>query len=400
MKIGIACGGTGGHIFPGLATAEALRRRGHEVVLWLAGKSVEQSAVAGWDGPAVTVPFGGFRGLRSWRAPLVVLELLRAVRRCRRALRANRPDVLLAMGSYASLAPVWAARSLGVPVVLHEANAVPGRAIRFLARRAAAVAVAFDETRAHLEHPRLVVTGMPLRKSGQRSEIRDQGEEGRDQQLAIRNSPLRFLNPQRFTLLVMGGSGGAHSLNEKATGAVIRLHRAGQALQVIHLTGLADEEAVRRRYEEAGVVHAVFGFSHAMPEIYRRASLAVCRAGSSTCAELCRYGVAALLVPYPFATGQHQLANARALAAAGAAEVREEAELTADGLADYVAGAMAAPERLERLRRAARARERGDAAEALADLVERVGGGKVLEEEKHLPANHPARCGAGANGRE
>ncbi len=389
MKIGIACGGTGGHIFPGLATAEALRRRGHTVVLWLAGKNVEQAAVVGWEGKIVTVPFSGFGGIRSWRAPAVLWRLRRAIRQCTDTMRSDRPDVLLAMGSYASLAPVWAARRSAIPVVLHEANVIPGRAIRFLSSWAVAVAVGFEETRAHLCHSRLVVTGMPLRKRwkveggrGKMAEVRDQtAGSGQltisNQQSAINNSSLGWLQPQKFTLLVMGGSGGARSLNEKAAAAIIRLHRAGKILQVIHLTGPADELGVRGQYERAGVAHAVFGFFYDMPEIYRRTSLAICRSGASTCAELCRYGVAALLVPYPFATRQHQLANARVLASAGAADVRAESELTAEGLAEYIAGALDDPDRLTRLRQAARRREPGDAAEALAELVERVGQGIV-----------------------
>ncbi len=396
MKIGIACGGTGGHIFPGLATAEVLRSRGHAVVLWLAGKNVEQAAVAGWDGEIITVPFSGFGGIRSWRAPLVLWRLWRAIRQCKAALSSDRPDVLLAMGSYASLSPVWAASSLGVPVVLHEANVIPGRAIRFLSRRAAAVAVGFEETRDHLRHPCLVVTGMPLRKrwkveggrwrsDGGRRMVQEESGKGQAQggPLAadeiISNSPLQRLQPQIFTLLVMGGSGGAHSLNGMASAAIIRLHRAGKILQVIQLTGPVDEPVVRGQYEQAGVAHAVFGFFHDMPEVYRRASLAICRSGASTCAELCRYGVAALLVPYPFATHQHQLANARALASSGAAEMRMESELTVQGLAEYIGGAMAEPERLESVRQAARRREQGDAAEALAELVERVGHGHSKE---------------------
>lgn len=361
MKIGIACGGTGGHIFPGLATAAELRRRGHEVLLFLAGKEGEGAAVAGWDGRIVTASFSGFGGLGTWRAPLVLLKLLQAVRHCRAVMRSDRPVVLLAMGSYASLAPVRAARSLGVRVVLHEANVIPGRAVAFLSRWAEAVAVGFAETRGHLKHRRLAVTGMPLRRSS------EQEAEGGEQwaQLA----------PDRFTLLIMGGSRGAHCLNELGAEAVIRLHRDKHAIQVIHLAGRADEALVRARYAQAGVPHAVFAFTADMETVYRRANMAVCRAGASTCAELCRAGLPALLVPYPFAARRHQSANARALAAAGAADAREESGLSAEWLANYLAAALANPERLENMRRAARARHGGNAAAALADLVEQVGRG-------------------------
>src|SRR5450830_1600101 len=169
MKIGIACGGTGGHIFPGLAVAEALRRRGHTVVLWLAGKPGEDLALAGWDGPVVTVYARGVSSHAPRAMIATCFRLVRAVLQCRQSVQRFSPDVLLAMGSYASVGPVLAARWLNIPVVLHEANVIPGRAIRFLGRWADAVAVGFEETRHHLAHRRLVVTGMPVRGTGRQA---------------------------------------------------------------------------------------------------------------------------------------------------------------------------------------------------------------------------------------
>lgn len=424
MKIGIACGGTGGHIFPGLATAEVLRRRGHEVVLWLAGKDVESTAVDGWEGPIVTIRANGIAALFSLRNVEIAWRMIRAIRQCRRTMKDHQPEVLLAMGSYASVAPVWAARTLRVPVVLHEANVIPGRAISFLSRWAAAVAIGFDETRQHLKHRRLVVTGMPLRKRGQRAEESGPGEEIRDRNSEVRGkrseigvegktkigepkltnqepgtksreapfpatiiyppsilrgSPWRLLKEGVFTVLVMGGSRGAHHLNELASAAVMGMRQRGMPLQVIHLTGLADESLVRKQYEQAGVAHAVFGFLHDMGQAYRRASLAVCRSGAASCAELACYGIPALLVPYPRATHQHQLANARAVEAAGAADVRLESDLSVAWLKDYLAAHMADPVRLARMKQAALRRHGVDAAEALADLVEQVGRGKAAD---------------------
>jgi len=394
MIIGIACGGTGGHIFPGLATAEVLRCRGHEVILWLAGKDVEPSAVNGWNGPIVTVPASGMTSLFSFRNIGTAWRLMLAFRQCRRIMQDHKPDVLLAMGSYASVAPVWAAHTMRIPIVLHEANVVPGRAIRFLSRWASAVAVGFEETRRYLKHRQVVLTGMPLRR-GQppspgyggpgRSEacptkLSEQrwvsgGPAHRSQVSAKMGQQWQRLKEETFTVLVMGGSRGARLLNERALAAVIRLHQKGQSVQVIHLTGMADEQAVRKQYEQAGVAHAVFGFLHDMVQAYQRVSLAVCRSGASTCAELSYYGIPALLVPYPFATHQHQWANARAVEAVGAADVRVELELSVEWLTDYLAARMADPDGLERMKQAARRRHRGDAADALAGLVEQVGSG-------------------------
>ena len=148
LNVHLACGGTGGHIFPGLATAAVLRDRGHRVTLWLAGKDVEASAVRGWDGPVHTVPAEGFTsGLPGWRVVRTSISLLRASRTCHRAMAKDPPDVLLAMGSYASVGPARAAFKLDIPVVLHESNVIPGRAVALLSRRAAAVAAVFEETR-------------------------------------------------------------------------------------------------------------------------------------------------------------------------------------------------------------------------------------------------------------
>lgn len=373
MKIGIACGGTGGHIFPGLAVAQALRQRGHEVWLYLAGKAGEDLALAGWKGPVVTVPARGISSLDPWTLLLTGVGLLRAVLRCAKSLRRFGPDVLLAMGSYASVGPVLSARWLRIPVVLHEANVIPGRAIRFLSRFAEAVAVSFPETRAHLPHRRLVVTGMPVRGTGGQTT-----DDGRPI-AAIENPAQRGtswsseLVPGRFTILVMGGSRGARRLNELVSQAILRLHREGHALQVIHLTGLADEHTIRQVYQGGGVPQAVFGFLQDMPRAYQWASLAICRSGASTCAELSVYGVPALLVPYPFAIHRHQTANADALAAAGAADLCDEQLLTVDFLTDYLIGLMRDPARLARMREAARRRVTNIPAAALADLVEQVG---------------------------
>jgi len=319
------------------------------------------------------------RGVSS-RAPRALIatcfRLARAVLQCRRSMRSFAPDVLLAMGSYASIGPVLAARWLNIPVVLHEANVIPGRAIHFLSRWAAAVAVGFEETRQHLAGRRLVVTGMPVRGTGRQTT--DDGRrttEAKEQYPAIINYKSEISNwgalaPSVFTLLVMGGSRGAHRLNEIASGAIIRLHREGRVLQTIHLAGKADEEAIRQAYRQAGVPHAVFGFLHEMARAYRQASLAICRSGASTCAELSCYGVPALLVPYPFAIHQHQAANADALAAAGSADICDEQILTVDWLAGYVAGLMRDSARLAHMRTVALRRITNNPAAALADLVE------------------------------
>ena len=170
----------------------------------------------------------------------------------------------------------------------------------------------------------------------------------------------------------MGGSRGAHRLNEIVSQAILRLHREGNSLQVIHLAGRSDEQSIRQAYRQAGVPHAVFGFLHEMAQAYRQASLAICRSGASTCAELSCYGVPALLVPYPFAIHQHQAANADALSLSGAADICDEQILTVDWLVGYVAGLMSDTAHLAHMRTAALRRVTNNPAAALADLVEQV----------------------------
>ena len=363
MKIAVACGGTGGHIFPGLATADILRGRGHEVRLWLAGKDVETPAVKDWAGPVVTVQAEGLPSGFSLRAIRTAWKLFHAAWECRKIMRENRPDVLLAMGSYASVGPVSAALSLKVPVVLHEANVLPGRAIALFSRWATALAGSFEETRFYLRRKDLVVTGMPIRK---------------ELEQAARTVVPHEVHHDLFTLLVMGGSRGAHRLNDLASAAIVRIHKGGYRVRAIHLTGTVDEDSIRKIYQEAGVPATVSAFEQDMAPIYAATDLAICRSGASTCAELSDFAVPAPQIPYPGATKDHQMVNARAMEKSGAADVVPERDLSVSWLVDYIVGCMQTPGRLARMSAAARSRAMQSAAESLATLVINVGS------EKHV----------------
>jgi UDP-N-acetylglucosamine--N-acetylmuramyl-(pentapeptide) pyrophosphoryl-undecaprenol N-acetylglucosamine transferase len=348
LHIAIACGGTGGHIFPGLATARILRDRGHHVTLWLAGKGGEDTAVQGWEGKIVTIPSEGFQ-FGAFRSVLTAVRIGLAVVRCWLILLRHRPNVVLAMGSYASIGPCLAARLLGIPYILHEANAVPGRAVRMLAKKARAIAICFEETRYDLKGLNAVSVGMPLR-----SEIHP----------SVRRSP-----SSDFHLLVMGGSLGAHALNEMVCEAVCALK--DPQIRVTHLTGVEDEHAVAERYRAAGVAADVHAFTHDMVALYEKTTLAICRSGASTCAELGVFALPALLVPYPHAASDHQTANARALEKIGAADLVQQSAMTVDWLKDYLIEQIQNPARLEKMR--ARSASRNipmNAAEILAGVVE------------------------------
>lgn len=361
MFIGVACGGTGGHIFPGLAVAEALRGRGHRVALWMAGKDIESEAMNEWSGEVITVPSQGFQG-RNLLAHVKASHLLwSSVRHCRKIMRDARPDALLAMGSYASIGPGLAAKKKRVPLVLHEANVIPGRAVKFLSRHADVIALSFEETSYYLTRSYTETTGMPLRMPIQES-AESFARERRD------NS--------RFCLLVMGGSGGAHMLNDICSRSVCRMHAHGVEMEVIHLTGHRDQAEVAARYESCGVPGEVFAFSHDMPDLYARADMAVCRAGASTCAELSAFLLPALLVPYPFAVKQHQMRNAEVMEQRGCANLIDQSDLSEEWLAAYLTECIADEEKLEKMRKHAQRYRVTTGAVALADLVEKsVGAG-------------------------
>ncbi len=342
-------------MMPGLATASLLRARGHEVTLWVTGRDTETKSMQTWDGEIVRVSAEGFPTRFSLKGLRAAWKIWKASSSCRRTMRKNPPDVLLAMGSFASVGPIIAARRLQVPYVIHEANVLPGRAVLLFSRWAAAVACSFEETSYYMPGRNVQVTGMPLRKELDPSARR-----------ALDDLPDRG----RFTVLVMGGSSGAHALNEVATEALGEVARKGHSIQVIHLSGAQDEEWVRERYADAGIPCLVRAFENRVSAIYQATDLALCRAGASTCAELSLFGVPSLLVPYPYAANDHQTANARALEKAGAADVVAEKDLSAPWLVDYLTESLRNPKRLARMSAALKARLPGSATERLADLVE------------------------------
>ena len=348
-------------MFPGLAVAGALRARGHAVAVILSGRGVEADRAAS-DLPegaeAMLVPVDPV----SPRRPRSLVTLVRAIVAARRKLRAFRPDALLAMGSYTSIAPVLAARSLGIPVVLHEANAIPGSAVAHLARFAAAVGVCFPGMERHFpKGTRLVDTGLPLRAEFARGIAGSAPADG------------------RFRLLVMGGSQGARDLNRAVVGTLTHYARLPDSppLRVVHLSGSRHEDDVRALYADAHLDPArieveVVGFEHDMARRYAEADLCLSRAGASSCFELALVGLPAIFVPLPGLARDHQSRNAESLAERGAGLVVAQAGLDPAALASTLATLAVAPERRAAMREAFLALARPDAAARVADLVASV----------------------------
>ena len=343
----IMAGGTGGHVMPGLAVAEALRARGWQVV-WMGNPAgIEASLVPPHGIPMHWVRFGGLRG-KGWATRLLLpLNLLRAFWQALRALRAARPQVVLGLGGYITFPGGMMASLLGIPLVLHEQNSVAGLANRVLSRLADRVMVAFPDTL-----PGAQWCGNPVRDA-----ITSIPEPA--QRFAGRSGPLR--------LLVVGGSLGAQALNE-AVPRAIALMAPAERPQVLHQSGKAHQASLEQRYRDAGVEATVRPFIDDMAQAYADADLVLCRAGAMTVSELAAAGVASLLVPYPHAVDDHQTGNARFLSERGAAVLLPQTELTPERLATL----LRAHDREQLLAMAGRAREAApaDAAARVADACE------------------------------
>lgn len=366
MRVLIAGGGTAGHVFPAIALAERLSSEpGVEVVF--AGTSTGQEArlvpAAGFALETIEArPLRRELSLDALAAPLVAM---RSVAACRPLV--ERADVVVGMGGYVSvpvgLAAVWRGR----PLVLHEQNAVPGLANRALARWARTVCVSFVEAKARLpRRARVVVTGNPVRERVARV-VRDR------ERLAGMAYDELGLEPGLRTLVVFGGSQGALRLNTAAAQAIPSLLERLGDLQVLLLTGPAHARAAAVALGDRPRVR-VLGFLERMELAYAVADLVVARAGATTCAEVSVCGIPAVLVPYPYATGRHQEANARALERAGGAVVAPDAELTGERLARIVLEILSDRARLSAMALGMRAWARPDAAEALARRVLAAGG--------------------------
>ncbi len=352
MKIVVACGGTGGHAFPGLAVAEELLKRGHDVTVWDSGRDVESSVMRNWKGAIFST---GARQLSLGNA----FANLRAIFRCRREMRRTKPDVLLAMGSYSSLAPVLAANTAKVPVVLHEANTVPGRAVEFLSRYAKVVAISFEETKDYLSAVKTIHTGLPVRH-------------GID-----KGSKFDFIPAGSFVVFITGGSQGAHAVNEVVTDAVIRVKKAlllrsdvKRPLYIIHQTGIKDEGRVIAAYLLESIPSRVKAFEDKMADAFASADLVIARAGASTCFELAACGKPTLFIPLPSAMRNHQHFNAEAFVKKGAADEAVQSKLAAQTLSRYILSKYDASEKLSAMADKMRSLAILDAAERVADIVE------------------------------
>ncbi|HZQ92343.1 MAG TPA: undecaprenyldiphospho-muramoylpentapeptide beta-N-acetylglucosaminyltransferase [Terriglobales bacterium] len=353
MRVILAGGGTGGHVIPALAIAQELKSQfAAEVIFIGTSRGIETRLVpqAGFElrlvevGPLNRVSFA--RRLRT------VSDLPRAILASRRILRAFRPDVAIGVGGYASGPAMLAAILRGVPTIAFEPNLMPGFANRRVARWVTAAAVQFEESCRWFGGGKCHVTGVPVRAAFFQVPPRGEAE-----------------GP---SLLVFGGSQGAHAINRAICEALPELRRRVPELAITHQSGEREFETVRSAYAAQGVEADVRPYIEDMARAYDRADLLVCRSGASTVAEVAAAGRAAIFIPFPRAADDHQRRNAEALASKDAAVVLPESELTPARLAETIAGLFADRARLRQMSAAARALSRPDAARAIAQLAKNI----------------------------
>jgi len=333
-RVVIAGGGTGGHLFPGIALAKALKRQDMDIEISFVGtqKGLEAKVLPREGFELKTILSAGLLGkkrLSRWMS-WVKLPVGTAQSMC--FLIRKRPDLVVGVGGYASGPLVLSAWILRVPILIHEQNSIPGLTNKWLGKIANKVAVSFKESAKFFSKDKIEVTGNMIREEFcQPRETFPKGPRG------------------LFRVLVLGGSQGAHSINVAMMEALESLTSKKGNIHITHQTGESDFAMVKREYEKSGFSHDVRPFIDGMAEQYRKASLVICRAGATTLAEVTACGKVSVLIPYPHAAHNHQEKNARVLEAANAGELVLDHELSGTRIAQSILRALEDPQRLEEM---------------------------------------------------
>lgn len=357
IRVVMAGGGTGGHLFPGLAVAREISDGGGKVMFVGTEAGLESKRVPQAGYPLRLINIQPLKRV-DWKTRLRSLAAMpKALFESARILHGFKPHVALGLGGYASGPMMVAAWMLDIPVVLMEQNTVPGITNRMLSRIARKVVIAFTHSTRYFPQGRTVLLGNPVRK-----------------ELVAALAGNKAFDPDKKpkVVTVLGGSQGAHALNELFMEAAWNL--AALKLEIIHQTGPKDTEQVEEVYRKVGIKAQVQPFFSDMAQVYQRTDLAVCRAGATTLAELMVAGIPALLVPYPYASDDHQTLNAQAVSLAGGGMVFDQAYLTSTKLSEAVSEIFSQPGRATRMSEAMRSLARPDAAKDAASLLLRIAG--------------------------
>jgi UDP-N-acetylglucosamine--N-acetylmuramyl-(pentapeptide) pyrophosphoryl-undecaprenol N-acetylglucosamine transferase len=357
LRVVIAGGGTGGHLFPGIAIAqEFLEKNAENNILFVGtGKPFEISILSETGFAHKRITAEGFKGRGVWHQLVSISKVPKGIIESILILKDFKPHIVIGVGGYSAGPLVMGARLLGIKIVLHEQNILPGITNRILSRFADRIYVSFEETIMGVTPKKIRFTGNPVRK-----EIVQCAEISRNTDM---QAPKK---EKKFTILILGGSQGAHRINMALLEALLYLENR-KNIFFVHQTGTQDETQVKQRYDEYGIENDTRAFFKDMALQYQNSDLIICRAGATTVAEIKAVGKGVIFIPFPFAADNHQVLNARSLEKAGAAEMILEKNLSGKALAERIDFYVQRPEALQQMASRSRDLGRVDAAAMIVD---------------------------------
>jgi len=353
FRLVIAGGGTGGHLFPGIAVAREVKARlEHATILFVVGQKRMETDILSRSGfEATPIDIEGIKG-RGWKKGLpVLMKLPKSLLQSVFIIRRFSPSFALGVGGYSAGPFCVAAKLMRIPTAIHEQNSYPGVTNRLLSKVVDRVFISFEESRSYFQKKAVMLTGNPVR---------------RELFLIRANKPE---TPDKLTVLVVGGSQGAQAINKIFVEALEILCGQGKKIEVIHQTGKGDYERVIGDYQTRGLKGEIAPFITDMGDAYSRADMVVSRAGATTIFELAALGKPSILIPFPYATNRHQEINAGALVRSGGAEMILQEDLTAEGMASVLIKYMDNRQALKRMGERAREIGKTDAAAVIVDQI-------------------------------
>ncbi len=373
LHIVITGGGTGGHLFPGVAVADAFVESNpdNRIIFIGTGNAFETRVLSGKGYEYDTIPSEGLISRGVGRQIVSLAKIPLGVVRAVSILRRFKPDMVIGMGGYSAGPVISAARMMGTGTAIHEQNVIPGVTNRLAAYFVDLIFLSLSETRSYWRTPgvnikKMRITGNPIRKD------------------IIEHAHAPRSSKDRFNVLIVGGSQGAHGINTAIANCLPLLEKK-EAYRFVHLTGEADFEQIKAAYERSGTESKVSPFSNDMAKEYKDADLIICRAGATTLAEVSVMGKGVIFIPFPYATHQHQVLNAQTLVNAGAAEMILQKELSGRRLAERIHFYLTHPQRLQKMGELAKSRANPDAAKTIVRLTQ-----ELIGQKRRINRRNPA----------
>ena len=359
MNIVIAGGGTGGHLFPALAIAGELKRRFDDVKITFVGtvKGIEAKIVPKEGYDVRFIRSEGLVGNNVYRTVRSILKVPLSLKDSYMILKDLNPDLVFGVGGYSSGPVLMCAKLMGIPTMIHEQNSLPGFANRVLGKFVDTIAVTYHESINYFSREKTYLTGNP---------VRDEILKGEKE----RGYNIFSLDRNLFTIFVFGGSSGATHINKAVGEALVYLEPFRDSIQFLHQTGERDYSAVVKIYRSREFKGTVVPFAYEMADAYKVADLIISRAGATTLAELTATGKAAILVPYPYAAGNHQEVNARKLLDIGAARMILDRDLNGKTLSDLIKYMLEDPDAIAEMERTSKSLGSPDATKKVVELAE------------------------------